>query len=262
MDEGAITAIIDAAKAGVEHAAPVTVEKPGYHELFVPKRDGDTLTYDREALPFTPAQAPTLMLHTLTGLVDYLGRNVDALTKSNLMVHVVNAVTVRLVSTIVGESATPVRPVIVEVGFASLIGGLAFSFGQYMDPESFNVALQTLFIEDDQRAALLKVVGTVRDEKAESYTDDGVTQGVMAQVGTKLAFTAMPNPVTLRPFRTFREIEQPASKFVLRAKGGGEGKPPQLALFEADGGNWKLTAIASVREYLTGKLPTDVAIIA
>jgi hypothetical protein len=59
--------------------------------------------------------------------------------------------------------------------------------------------------------------------------------------------------VELRPYRTFREIEQPASKFVLRVKRGGEGQKPGCALFEADGGFWKLEAIENIRKYIASK---------
>jgi hypothetical protein len=43
------------------------------------------------------------------------------------------------------------------------------------------------------------------------------------------------------------------SLFVLRAQDGGTTGKPRLALYEADGGAWKLAAIQKVREYLAGK---------
>lgn len=72
---------------------------------------------------------------------------------------------------------------------------------------------------------------------------------------------SVPNPVFLAPFRTFREITQPLSPFVLRMKQGREGGLPTVALFEADGGKWKLDAIQFIRDYLEGKIET-VPIIA
>ena len=44
----------------------------------------------------------------------------------------------------------------------------------------------------------------------------------------------------------FREVEQPASFYVLRMTG----ETGKVALFEGDGGAWKLNAIARVRDWL------------
>ena len=51
-----------------------------------------------------------------------------------------------------------------------------------------------------------------------------------------MADVKVPNPVTLRPFRTFIEVEQPESKFIFRMREGG-----RCAIFEADGahGSWR-----------------------
>jgi len=69
--------------------------------------------------------------------------------------------------------------------------------------------------------------------------------------GACLEAAAVPNPVMLAPYRTFPEVEQPASPFVLRLKQGPEGGRPSLALFEADGGKWQLEAVKRVRTYLS-----------
>ena len=63
----------------------------------------------------------------------------------------------------------------------------------------------------------------------------------------------IPSPVTLKPYRTFTEVEQPESQFVFRMK---EDKYDgvQCALFEADGGAWKLHAMESIQEYLEEQL--------
>jgi hypothetical protein len=43
--------------------------------------------------------------------------------------------------------------------------------------------------------------------------------------------------VKLAPYRTFPEVKQALSQFVLRARNQGE--TIELALFEADGGRWR-----------------------
>ena len=64
-----------------------------------------------------------------------------------------------------------------------------------------------------------------------------------------LAQAKTPNPVTLRPYRTFNEVEQPASQFIFRIN-----KMANLALFEADGGKWQLEAIGNIARYLAKEL--------
>lgn len=53
----------------------------------------------------------------------------------------------------------------------------------------------------------------------------------------------------LQPYRTFLEVEQPASDFLLRLDK--EGRP---ALYEADGGAWKLEAKRNIAAYLCEQL--------
>ena len=74
------------------------------------------------------------------------------------------------------------------------------------------------------------------------------------------AEAAVPNPVTLAPFRTFRDVAQPASLFVLRVQGGGE--TPNVALFEADGGAWRLAAIENIKKWLEENITGEVEVLA
>ena len=59
--------------------------------------------------------------------------------------------------------------------------------------------------------------------------------------------------VALRPFRTFLEVEQPVSEFLLRLDDDGN-----VGLFEADGGMWQQTAKASIAAYFEDKLAQEV----
>ena len=94
--------------------------------------------------------------------------------------------------------------------------------------------------------------------------DNGVSQQTVTTAGgVVLVGTApVPNPVTLAPYRTFREIEQPESLFVLRMRTGKDGEKPTAALFEADGGSWKLEAIKRIAAYLREQVGTSPAVIA
>lgn len=57
----------------------------------------------------------------------------------------------------------------------------------------------------------------------------------------------------LIPYRTFLEVEQPASEFVFRI-GEGRGGAPVFKLVAADGGLWKSQAVENVKRYLVEQL--------
>src|SRR5574341_2021735 len=211
----------------------------------------------RQLFPLLPPAVPSpgaLVVHTLSGLVDYIVSNVDSL--AGRAIHVRSHESVALVSPLVTPQQQ--RHVYVEAKFKPLFdteASAGFAFGRYLDMESFLIALQTLFEDAEDRAKVLKVLGTVKEEKVRNTSDDGVTQTVNARTGVALvAEVPVPNPVTLRPFRTFRDIWQPSSVFVLRLRSGAEGGQPQAGLWEADGGGWKVIAIEAIKHYLSDKL--------
>lgn len=190
--------------------------------------------------PLTLPKVMPLVINTLTGIVDY-GPTPDT------MIHVVSPTSANLIAKSFDPEGWLTRQTFVEAVHESPV----FSFGIWMDLESFIINLQAMFVQDENTAAILKVVGNIKEETVSQYTDDGVTQAVVAKAGiSRVEQVAVPNPVTLRPYRTFMEIEQPASTFILRMKGG-KGEPPYCALFEADGSMWKLEAIKRIKDWLS-----------
>lgn len=159
--------------------------------------------------------------------------------------HVVSPVKVKLYSMLDNER---VREEMVEVA----AGIPEFSFGRFMDQENFCIGLQSQFVPGDDLALVLKFAGTVEDGTVAEYGDDGVTQKATIKTGIASKTDAViPNPVKLKPFRTFTEVEQPASNFVFRMRSN---QGIQCALFEADGGAWKNEATQRVKEYLQEEL--------
>ena len=110
--------------------------------------------------------------------------------------------------------------------------------------------MQSLFIGNDDSDILLQFASAIKIEKAAELVDNGVSQittiknGVSSRVQAKA-----PNPVTLKPYRTFFEVDQPESKFVFRIN-----DTPGCALFEADGGIWRAAAKTNIAEYLHNNL--------
>jgi hypothetical protein len=200
-----------------------------------------------------PPNEPTpnpITIQTLTGIVDYLRSNVEApQDEYSLFLHVKDYDTVRLLTAY--HDRAKHRATLIEANCSSIVGG-GFSFGTYQPIEAVIIGLQSRFVETEDRNAILEVLGNLKDERVSNFGDDGVSQSVTTRKGIALGEkTVVPRIVTLKPYRTFPEIEQPASQFILRLRQAQrDGEPPTAALFEADGGRWKLDAIKAIGEYL------------
>jgi hypothetical protein len=243
---------MDAKQLLDQAARPELHEIGGEQRLLIPT--GWTLA-PRQAPP-TPVP---LALLTLTGLVSYLQENRDQISHLALVCHVESAGEVSLLDCLGKESELYRRR---EFATVNLVQG-GFGFGTFHDSEAFIIGLQVYFAETPERAALLELLASIRDEKVKDTTDNGYAQSVTAKAGVALVQDLrVQNPVTLRPWRTFREVEQPASPFILRLRSGADGGKPTVALFEADGGLWKLAAVEAVAAWLKRKLPATVGVIA
>ena len=126
---------------------------------------------------------------------------------------------------------------------------VSHKFGANLTLEDFIVYLQSAFVQDENTAKILRVVGNIVEDNATEYADDGVTQRVTARSGiARREIVDLPNPVTLRPYRTFPDAEQPEGLFVLRINKS-EGGKPTCMLVEADGGAWKSKAIENIKRW-------------
>ena len=195
-----------------------------------------------------------LTLGTLSGLVDYIRANVDKVTLAECLVHVRDHATVNLIAKLEPEAQEFRRHLYAQANL-SVVGLQQFMFGQFMDAETFTIGLRTQFVDTPDRAALLEFIASIREGSTRDTLDDGVSQEVKTARGVVFVENSkLPSPVTLRPFRSFREIDQPASPFVFRAKNNDKGDKPLLALFECDGAQWKLEAVRRVADYLRAAL--------
>lgn len=214
---------------------------------------------DRGLVPVKLPVPDELILHTLTGIKDYLIENPDGLELDTVLAHILSPTEVLVFSRLSGQFEQRKHFV------AAKHTQPEFAFGKYMDIETFIIELQSKFVQDDTTAKILQLIGNITDDLITTYADDGVTQGVTAKNGIgRVEACVVPNPVTLSPYRTFNEIVQPEGRFVFRLKSGtgtSTGRPA-VALFEADGGAWQLTAIKFIREWLRVNIPEEVAILA
>jgi hypothetical protein len=135
-----------------------------------------------------------------------------------------------------------------------------YRFGNYIQIESMIISLKTQFVSSDSLDELVQILGNITDSEIRTVADDGISQKVNVSAGITLQEgKQIPLLIDLKPFRTFREIEQPASSFLIRLRKGHDG--PQAALFEADGGQWSFDAAEMVREYIKQELEHPIQII-
>lgn len=109
--------------------------------------------------------------------------------------------------------------------------------------------LQTAFEDSENRRALERVIGNVKSSIVHHEKDDGITQTVEIQKGISLIEKAdIPNPITLKPFITFPEIDPIERPYVVRARKSNDAINWLLTPSESD--NWQLEIINKIREYL------------
>ncbi len=202
---------------------------------------------------FLPPKEPlpaSLAVNTLSGLVEYVKNGVDRdFIENGWMIHVVDPATVTVVSGLFGRAEQ--RREYLRATASAVLRDAEFEYGEFYDAEEFNIKIQSVFVPNDDRDRVLRLVGNIKEENVRQTGDDGVTQTVTARAGiARVEDVPVPNPVSLMPYRTFREVTQPASDFILRLRSGRNGAMPTCALFEADGGAWKLRAIQSIAAYL------------
>lgn len=195
----------------------------------------------------------SLDVRSLTSLVDYLKSGIDLEGPLNFLIHVYDCEKVKVQSALLDLNQ---REFYIQA--SAMIPN--FNLNGFMNRESFNIMLQSCFKDQGDRADILEVISKISVDKNNSIEvgDDGVSQSVESVAGSVLKTKkTIPNPVRLAPFRTFHEIEQPESNFILRVNDN-----LQVGLFEADGGAWKQEAMLSIKEYLKSELGTEYTIIA
>lgn len=189
-----------------------------------------------------------IVTHSLTSIIDYVQGHVDRTRgqekiESKLLIQIVAPDEVRLLGELdqYGD-----REILIDA--EPLMD--QFEFGSWTDRESLNIVLQSMFVKNDDRDTLLEFIGKYKESNDTIANDDGITQGATIKVGAgTVQDVKVPNPVTLMPFRTFTEVGQPESEFIFRMSQGMKG-----ALFEADGGKWRLDAFTNIKDYFEQQL--------
>lgn len=119
--------------------------------------------------------------------------------------------------------------------------------------EEAMIALRTRFQPTADAEYALRLLADITTGSKVTYNDNGVATTVVTQKGIALQGNTAIRPIlSLRPYRTFQEVEQPESQFLIRISERG------ITFVEADGGMWKLDARQKVKAYLEDKLRDEV----
>lgn len=221
----------------------------GLSEAKIVEIDGSTYT-DKvlSRVSYNPLAEP-IQLSTITSLIEYIKQEVDTLKDGKMIIHVESPTSIKLFTSLDNERKREhmlhVRAIVPE-----------FDFNTFIQHEKFCINVQSKFIDHEttDRALLLKFAGTIENGTLATYGDDGVTQKATVKTGIASKSEALvPNPVILKPYRTFTEVDQPISSFIFRMK---EDKYDGItcALYEADGGAWRNEAIHNIKTYLENEL--------
>lgn len=227
-------------------------------------RDGSTYTrFPLTHIDTSERDVVPLEFATLDGLAAFatpVGETSSSwrrLGSPSVFIHIVSETHVSIVGDLIAFNQRHVY------GVAEPPKDAGFPFGKMMDQESFVVGLQSCFVRTPEVDTVLAVVGNLVSEAVNVANDDGVTQVVTARRGiAKVANVTVPNPVTLRPYRTFGEIEQPESRYVLRLRRENDSGMPTIGLFEVADNQWRLEAMRRIADYLRGKLGDSRVVLA
>jgi hypothetical protein len=199
----------------------------------------------------------TLVVHTLSGFKDAIGQRINGFKPEEVVVVVNDYSTVSLIGKECDEFGRRAEYVIAKAPDAA-----DFRFGQYMACEDFIIEVQRGFCLDGGLNYIISLASNLTSEHVEDHTDNGLSQTAVVRKGaTSKAQVAIEPRQFLRPYRTFRDAEQPKTEFLFRLRQAKDGEKPQLALFEVDGKNWKLDAVKNIRAEIANKIG-DIKVIA
>ena len=181
--------------------------------------------------------ADTIVLSSLSGLAEMIKQEMNEYNLP-LFVRATSAERVHVFGAIRDDMQRE-RPFTAEAKF------IGFDFNEYISIENMIICLKSRFAPTEDRDYLVQLLGNITDQQSVQTKDDGITQSATVKSGIQLVGEQRIKPiVTLKPYRTFLEVEQPASDFLIRLKDG------RAALFEADGGAWEREAVKNVADKL------------
>ena len=208
---------------------------------------GGRMNRMERVLPDDLPEPQSVQVFSLNGLVDMIRADVDGMFAEGQPMHIVRVTdetTVEVLSTALGVHRSRYRRILCKAPVPRI------RFGEYLETEDFQVMMQTCFTESEARNLVMRLAGSMSREQSMRKSDDGMTQTVQVQTGVvTVGDVSLKNPVPLTPLRTFYEVDQVTSPFILRFD-----ENAKAALYEGDGGAWRLKAVTAVADWLRKQL--------
>lgn len=203
---------------------------------------------DNELFRIAPhVDRPTLIaVSGLDSIVKLVHNELDMFDNLPLFIRVVNARKILVFST---YDDIMRRDCLYEA--TCDVPGFRDGFREY---EKAIIELRSRYIPGEGVDYLLDLLSRIIKNNGVTTSDNGVSQEVEARQGISLKAMVSVRPrVSLRPYRTFLEVEQPESEFLLRLDDDGN-----VGLFEADGGMWELEAKCRICAFFEEMLKAEI----
>lgn len=119
--------------------------------------------------------------------------------------------------------------------------------------EEAMIALRTRFTPTPDTDYALRLLSSITTGGKVTFNDNGVATSIVTQKGIALQENTEIRPIVrLSPYRTFQEVPQPESQFLIRVS------ERAITIVEADGGMWKLQARRNVMQFLAAELAEEI----
>lgn len=135
-----------------------------------------------------------------------------------------------------------------------------FRFNQKISIEEFRVDAADFFVHDEEFRKLIATISKITEVNETVTTDDGMSTAVEIKNKIGRPENGKVEPFwNLRAHRTFAEVEQPLSQYLLRLSKGHSG--PLVSLHEASGAAWKREATEAVYEHIKERVVEGVVVM-
>lgn len=210
-------------------------------------KDIDGRLYSSKQLHICAPPTPSILqVHSLTAVVNYCKTELEE--GGHYILHIKSEDRVSLISQLDGSYRQRETLIAAECPYSP------FNFNQKYEHEQFIINMQAQFCPNKTSKEIIALISSLVEDAAIKTADDGVKQRVTIRKGVSMAEDkTIENPVVLIPYRTFAEVDQPEGPFVFRVF---EGK--RCALFEADGGVWRIAAVDNIRKYFNENLAEQI----
>lgn len=193
--------------------------------------------------------ASTLELHSLDALVKMIRTEGLNMHDAPIYINIPDHLMVECFISPCPE-ARYIRPTLYRVLATDVPG---FDGGNTMGFETAMIAIRTRFQKSIDTDYALKLLSDITCGSKVTFNDNGIATSVITKTGVSLQSNEAIRPIlSLCPYRTFQEVAQPSSEFLIRVS------ERVITFTEADGGMWKLTARETVKAYFDEHLAPEI----